>query len=438
MRKSEKSQNSAMKERNAALFSPTQSYRKELGNDLILKSVADERDVERLAAFNGIIHDEGVAAMTRELIHHHPHTRPEHWLFVEDESTAQIVSTLCLIPWTWRYEGVELKAGEMGIVGTLETYRHRGLVRILVARFDELLREGDFDLSPIQGIPYFYRRLGYEYALPLEADWRFELYQVPDTPSGYSFCQATLDDLPVLMAMYDQAAADLSIHAVRDEAVWRYLFGPSLQTEMTAQTWLVQDRAGQVAGYFRLPERGFGQGLIINEVSQLSHDAALAVLGQLKTLAEERGKPYFRLNLPAGCALAQVARYHGARDAGTYAWQIRLPDVGRLLRKLAPVLERRIAASPFAGLTEQVCLNLYREAFEMRFERGRLAAVEPLGFKGWSGIRVPPTLAVPLLLGYRSRRELAQTHHDVLVWGEWQYLVDVLFPKVASFIYSHY
>ena len=165
------------------MFLPTQPYRKELGNGLILKSVADERDAERLAAFNAVIHDEGVAAMARALIFHHPNTRPEHWLFVENEPTGQVVSSLCLIPWTWRYEDVALKAGEMGIVGTLEAYRHRGLIRALVARFDELLREGGYDLSHIQGIPYFYRRFGYEYAIPLEAGLRVEPYLIPDAPS---------------------------------------------------------------------------------------------------------------------------------------------------------------------------------------------------------------------------------------------------------------
>jgi GNAT superfamily N-acetyltransferase len=424
------------------LFLPTQPYRKELGNGLILKSVADERDAERLAAFNAVIHDEGVAAMARALIFHHPNTRPEHWLFVENEPTGQVVSSLCLIPWTWRYEDVALKAGEMGIVGTLEAYRHRGLIRALVSRFDELLREGGYDLSHIQGIPYFYRRFGYEYAIPLEADLRVEPYLIPDAPSDkpsrYTFRLATLDDLPALMRLYAEAANDLSISAVRDEASWRYLFGPSLQTEMVAETWLALDEARQPAGYFRFPQHGFGEGLIVNEVSRLSGDAALAVLGQLKTLAAGHDKPYIRLNIPAGSALAQVARYRGAHDVGTYAWQIRLMDVGRLLQKLAPVLERRIAASPFAGLRQNVCFNLYREAFELRFKEGKLAAVEPLGFSDRAAIRIPPPLAAPLLLGYRSREELAQAHHDVSVWGEWRHLVDVLFPKVTSFIYTIY
>jgi hypothetical protein len=422
------------------LLTPTTPYRKELGDELVLKSLSGPEDAERLAAFQSLIHGQGVADMTRELILHHPNTRSEYWLYVEDERTGKIVSSICLIPWTLRYEGVSLRAGEMGIVATLEAYRHRGLVRTQAARHAELLREGGFDLSHIQGIPYFYRQFGYEYAMPLVGGWHVELRHIPDAPDDappYTFRQATLDDLPLLMQLYNRAAADLAIHTVRDEAEWRYLLGPSTRTEMAAETWLVfQD--GTAVGYFRIQHHGFGEGLIVNEASRLDVDAALAALRHLKSLSAESKKPYIRLCLPEDSTLIQTARCLGAHNQGYYAWQIKLVDVGQLLRKLSPVLERRIAASPFAGLTRDVCLNLYREAFEMRFKAGTLSEVIALGFSDRGGIRVPPLLLAPLVLGYRSREELAQAHHDFSVRGEWQYLVDVLFPKMTSFLYTIY
>jgi hypothetical protein len=422
------------------LLSPTTPYHKELGDDLALRSLSGPEDVERLAAFQGLVHGQDVADMTRELVLNHPNTQPEHWLYVEDERTHEIVSSICLIPWTLQYEDVTLKAGEMGIVATLEAYRHRGLVRAQAARHAELLREGGFDLSHIQGIPYFYRQFGYEYAMPLEGGWHVELRQAPDAPDdapAYAFRQATLDDLPLLVQLYDAATAGLAIHTVRDEAEWRYLLGPSTRTEMAAETWLVSLDSTPV-GYFRVPNHGFGEGLIVNEASRLDAEAALATLRHVKALSAEREKAYIRLCLPGDSALIQAARCRGAHDQGHYAWQIKLVDVGRLLQKLAPVLERRIAGSPFAGLTRDVCLNLYREAFEMRFRAGKLSEVVPLGFSDRGGIRVPPLLLAPLLLGYRSREELAQAHHDFSVRGEWQPLADVLFPKMASFLYTIY
>jgi hypothetical protein len=422
------------------LLTPTTPYRRELRDRLVLRSISGPEDVERLAAFQGLIHGQGVTDMTRELILNHPDTRPEYWLYVEDERVGEIVSSICLIPWTLQYEDVPLRAGEMGIVATLEAYRHRGLVRAQAARHAELLQEGGFDLSHIQGIPYFYRQFGYEYAMPLVGGWQVELRHIPDAPddaTSYAFRQATPDDLPLLMQLYDQAAADLAIHTVRDEAEWRYLLGPSTRTEMAAETWLAL-KDGNPVGCFRSPHHGFGEGLIVNETSHLDADAALAVLRHLKCLSAERERPYIRLCLPEDSTLIQAARCRGAHSQGYYAWQIKLVDVGQFLRKLAPVLERRIAASPFAGLTRDVCLNLYREAFEMRFKAGKLSEVISLGFSDRGGIRVPPLLLAPLVLGYRSREELAQAHHDFSARGELQYLVDVLFPKMTSFLYTIY
>jgi hypothetical protein len=419
----------------------TTPYHRELGNGLVLKSIADDRDLERVAAFNGAIHDPGVADMARELVLHHPNTRPEQWLYVEDTATSEVVSALCLIPWTWRYEEVQLRVGEVGLVGTLPAYRHRGLIREQFARHEELLGQGGYDLGIIQGIPYFYRQFGYQYAIPLVGGRHVELHAIPQA-AGQSnercaFRQAESSDIPTLLRLYDEAAQDLSISTVRDQATWHYLLGPSRRTEMTAETWLVLEEE-QPVGYWRIYKHGFGEGLIVGEASRLKHDQALAVLHKSKTLAIEREKPYIRLDLPESSTLTRTARYLDAHDIGRYAWQIHLVDVGRFLLKLAPVLERRIAASPFAGLTQKLCFNLYRQAFEMRFQDGRLAAVEPLGFRDPGEIRLPPMAAVPLLLGYRSRQELQEQYPDISIAREWHYLVDVMFPKVDSFIYTIY
>jgi GNAT superfamily N-acetyltransferase len=422
------------------LLTQTTPYGKALSNGLVMRSVADEADAERLAAFNGMIHGPGVAAMTRELILNHPDTRPEHWLYVEEPGTGEIISSLCLIPWVLHYDEVSLLAGEMGIVGTREDYRHRGLIRALAARHAELLQEGGYHLSHIQGIPYFYRQFGYEYALPLEGGWRVELDTIEEAGETEScgFRLAASDDIPLLGPLYEGATAQLAVHSARSEGVWRYLLGPSMRTEMATETWLVLDSQQQPTAYLRIPHEGFGEGLIVNEASPLDTRTSMAVLRQMKRWSVERSKPYIRLCLPENSPLVAAARYSGGHGLGYYAWQIRLVDVPRLLLRIAPVLERRIAESPLAGLSDQVVLNLYCEAFALRFHEGRLDDVQPLGFSEQGDIRVPPMLLAPLVLGHRSRKELAHIHPDVSASGRWQQLVDVLFPKRTSFLYTAY
>jgi len=424
------------------MLHPTAADAHPLGGGLTLRSVSGQADIERLAAFNALIHGELVDGMTRNLIVHHPHTRPEHWLFIDDEA-GRVVSSLCLIPWTWRYGPATLRSGEMGIVGTLPEFRHggRSLVAALVERFDELLDTEGYALSHIQGIPYYYRRYGYDYALPLEPHLNLELRNIPDARSAddaFTIRPARPDDLPALVALYNEAARMLDLFAERDEATWRYLLLDTAGTAMEADTWVIAGWDGSVIGYWRVAAMGFGDGLIVSEASQLPHRAAQAALRHLKALAEARGKPYLRLNLAAESSLARMAQAWGAYDAGGYEWQIKVVDVPRLFMQIAPALEQRLARSPFAGLTETVLLNLYREAFTLRFEDGRLAAVEHAGFTDEGTIKIPPSLLPKLVLGHRDRVALRAAYPDFAVWGEARYLLDVLFPPMRSFLYPTY
>jgi hypothetical protein len=110
-----------------------------------------------------------------------------------------------------------------------------------------------------------------------------------------------------------------------------------------------------------------------------------------------------------------------------------------LLRKLGPIFERRIAASPYAGFTQNLCFGMYREAFELCFQEGRLVEVKALGLHGGGDIRVPPFLAAPLLLGHRTLKELHHIHPDASAANaKGQHMAEILLPRVDSFLYTIY
>lgn len=412
----------------------------DLGGGLLLRSVAGPEQIERVAAFDALIHGDETGPTWRALMTDHPHVAREGWLFVEEQATGRVVASLCLLPWRLQYAGIELRAAEMGVVGTLEEYRGRGLQRALNTRFDELLRAGGYHLSHIQGIPYFYRQFGYEYALPLEAWWRLEPHMLPgaEPAPAYTCRRATLADVGTLTRLYDATIGALDIAALRDVAVWGYLLGPGLATVTGAETWLVSDATGAAAGYFRIAHYGFGAGLIVAEVSQLGPDAALAALATIGRLASERGKPFVRLNLPDSAPLVRVARGLGAYITGAYAWQVRLPDPVALLGTLAPAFERRVAASMYAGLTRDLVIDLYRQVLLLRFQGGRLRSVGAAPRGAPADLRLPPPLLAPLLLGHRSLDEIAHMYPDASAAGPARPLVESLFPKLRGWLYQPY
>ncbi len=410
------------------------------GDGLALRRVAHAQDIARVAAFDAAIHGAESESTWRTWMQEHPFAHAAHWLFIEEVVTSRVVASLCLLPWQLRFAGISLPSAEMGVVGTLEQYRGRGLQRVLGAAFDELLRAEGYLLSHIQGIPYFYRQFGYEYAVPLEAWWRLELHMLATAPpvAGLHCRPATLQDLPLLIAFYDEAAQAFDVAALRDAPTWAYLLGPALATETAAATWMVIDHTGTPTGYFRVAQQGFGEGLIVAETSELSADAALVALVAIADLARERGKPFVRLNLPTRTTLVRIARGLGAYDGNAYGWQVRLPDPAALFRALAPVFTQRVAASPYAGLSQVVVIDLYRQAFGLHFRDGHLAMVEKRLPGAPSDLALPPPLLAPLLLGYRSLAAMAPMYPDVLAAGLTRPLLDVLFPPLEAWLYLPY
>ena len=330
-----------------------------IANHLLMRTPAGPADIARAAAFNGTIHGAGVAGLTHALLDHFPGMTWDDLVFVEDVTTGAVVSSLCLIPWPLRVGAATLQVGEMGIVGTAEEYRRRGLVRTQVRYFRQRLQASGCHLSLIQGIPFYYRQFGYTYALPLEGGLIVNARELPPAAPSFTFRPATAADIPLLSRFYDAAASSLTISAVRDDALWRYMLGPMQVTETAAVFWLLEDGDGAPAGYLRLPDNHFGEELAVSEVAALEYDAALAALHWLVAQAHARQLPGVRLNIAAPSSLARLARSLGARDLGTYAWQVQFPDPAALLRALAPTLDSRLAASPFRRWTGEVEIDLF-------------------------------------------------------------------------------
>lgn len=411
-----------------------------LSGDLLLRTATDTEDVHRVAEFNGQIHGRGVVDMTLDLFLRHPHTRLTDLLYVEDIHSKVIVSSLCLIPWQIAYDNVTFTSGEMGIVGTLEPYRRRGLIRAQVDLFRRRLRDRGCVLSHIQGIAYYYRQFGFEYAMPLEGGIVITQRDVPkhENMMPYTFRQANQNDIPVLTLLFETAAEDLLIHVIRDEPTWRYLLERNTQSDMDAETWIVLNAQGHVAGYFRLPEHHFGEELTVNEASKLSFESAWAVLDELIELAEQHHTPGVRLCLPQQSDLMRVARSFGVRDLGTYAWQIMMPSPVDFLQTIATALESRITRSIFAGLTRDLTISFFRYGVRLHFEAGRLTNVTYLDQPDHSDMHMPPNAFAPLALGYRSFDELRTNYPDAGVSPACRLFVDTLFPRSASFLYTIY
>ncbi len=415
------------------------SFSRPLGDNLVLRTAGSEADVVRVAA--NINQPSQLLDLYPDLILHHPNTQVGNLLYVEDEESGRVVSYLSWVPWTWRIAGVDIPSAEISGNVTLKPYRHRGLVREQMALFRQQLDERGCLLSQINGIPYFYRQFGYEYAMPMEGGCLLASNLIPDfSDKSFSFRPASHADIQILIQLYSSATKDLTVHAVRSSTIWNYLLTYTNGRITDREFWLIQDELKHVVGYFCIMQRPDMDALFVSEISYLDFDTSLATVDFLKMLSKERGEETILFNLPDDSTLMQVARWLGAKENGIYPWQILIPDLTAFLKALTPAIERRIETSQYANLTREVRICLFRRTILLRFENGRLLDVDNIGFTNWEEEQIlfPPLSIVPLVLGYRSAKELQEMYPDITIGQDQQQLISVLFPKMTSFIYTIY
>jgi GNAT acetyltransferase-like protein len=385
----------------------------------------------------------------------HPLAGPGDFALVEDTRTGEIVAGAVLMRQTWEYDGIAFTVGRPEAVATKAAYRNRGLIRaifsLLHARCDI---HGDLAVG-ITGIFYYYRQFGYEYALDLGGRRTIAFSDIPALAPGetepYTLRPATLDDLPRVMALYDRERAHALVSTVIDEQTWRWITaGMHPDTDENWQTQLILD-SGQrtIVGYVLTARARYLTSLGIRGLAVAEGTPLVAVLPSvLRALAAQAP------NVPAPFPRTQAAtmlglglgRAHPVYDAlppaklkgesRPYAWYMRVADLPRFLRHIAPALERRLTGSAAEGYTGELKLSFYRDGLRLVFEAGRLVSAEDWQPSAWDAghAAFPPLVFLKLLFGYQSLEELRASYPDVWANDAAYPLLQALFPAQLSWV----
>lgn len=185
-----------------------------------LQHLETEEDVRQNLMLMRVVFGErtGVDKLVQKLIDHHPSMTLHDFLVIKHE--GKVVASAALVPVTWTIGNVQLKVAELGMVATLPEYRRRGMIRQLVDEYHKQVAEQEYDLSVLEGIPYFYRQFGYEYAVPLLEETRIRLEQAPECQSKISVRPFTLKDLPKAVQLLELSQRKFYVHSVRSPQIW--------------------------------------------------------------------------------------------------------------------------------------------------------------------------------------------------------------------------
>lgn len=446
--------------------------RKFLTDGLVLRR-ATPADTDALVPFNADVlrHQDAeepdplTAAWTRDLMERrHPSVNAGDFTVVEDPRTGAIVASVVLISQTWSYGGIELGVGQPELVGTRPEYRGRGLVRQQFEVIHQWSAARGHMAQAIDGIPWFYRQFGYEMALSLRGGRTVATSELPapdhSNAEPHQVRPAVDSDLAFIAPAYEYGAARYLVTCRRDQTLWHYeLRGRSSLNMYRAELGVVETRDRQPVGFLAHLPRLVGPTLWVIAYELKSGVAWQEVTRSVLRYLRATGEAYaarragdecryigfgFDTEHP-GYALLDTL---GAQVEPPYAWYVRVANLPKFLRHVAPALERRLAdSSALAGYTGELRISFYRDGLRLVFERGRLAEVigwQPpfrlLGVERWQSTTAErPAAAFPgltflqLLFGYRSLDELEYAFPDCLVrTDETRALLLVLFPKQAS------
>lgn len=426
-------------------------------DDFIFIHPRTQGEFDAIADLNRRVHGEGVAVLARILRDGAPGMGPRDWYGLFDPTGERCLSTLCRIPATWTLRGgrsdgpsCPLPVAELGLVATDEAARGGGLSSWLMRRFLADSKEGGYLLSSIQGIPYFYRRFGYEYAVPLLMGVRLG----PELTAGLgpppSHRPATADDLPLLKAWFDESQRALELRAERDDARWAFLTGEAQKSPETAVERLVLlDGSGEPAGYLGVQNDCFGPTLAVVEGwhGRLAPEIALALAEKLRT---ERGLPHVTSFLERGHPVSAATQDLGGELWDGYGWQMSALDPAAFMAAAAPVYASRLKEAGFAGRPSRLALDFYGGSCLLSWDGealsvGRHSRDYPVGepietaeHGDTPEARVPPELLAPLALGFRPREEIDRLRFDLGVPKGSRPFFDAIFRPARGFVYPLY
>ncbi len=441
------------------MFAQEKIILRDLGNGLIMRRSTPE-DADALAAFNGRIHGEDaldakrVAAWTHDLLARpHPTMNPDDFTIVEEIATGRIVSSMNLIPQTWRYEGIEFGVGRPELVGTDPEFRNRGLVR---AQFEEIHKwsaaHGHM-VQVITGIPFYYRLFGYEMALDL-AGRRFGFEpNVPQLKAGeeepYLIRPAKESDLPFIRNTYQYAIQRHMVACARTPEIFKYeRDGQSDDNLNHYHMCMIEDRSGAPVGYLQHTNNLGMTGLSAVWYELKPGISWLAVTPSVVRYLWTKGQEYakrdgksctsFGFMLGAQHPAYDVLGKHLPSVTKPYAYYVRVPDLPGFLNHIKPALEKRIAGSIAVGHSREIKISFYREGLRLVLENGRLVTIE-----SWEpspeeegNAAFPGLTFLQILFGYRSFDDLRESFPDCWYANEEdRALIDILFPKKFSDVF---
>lgn len=415
-----------------------------------------ESDVDQLARLQAAVQLQaatggephaGITAWVYDLLSGHPSVTPDDFLVVEDTTTGRLAASLVGLRQEWNLAGIRLPVIQVELVGTAPEHRGNQLTERLLAALHDRCATERVPLQIVEGIPHFYRRFGYDYALTHGGAPTVPATALPDAyPGPWTVRPATAADADALARLDRRQVDGDALVCPRDAAAWRYEIVGRRAAALVRREVAVLLRDEQVQGY-------------------LVHSTALSAAGELTVLAATC-EPAGRWPEAAAATYAYLGRvgrryattaqrpFHAVRllldpdhllarigptgiPTRPRAWYARTGDPVELLARLAPLLRRRWQSADLRWPESTLVIDTYTASAHLEFDDGELMTMtarrSTIGPSSDAShhAAIPPGALLHLAVGHRTLPEVLDAWPDAAVRdGLTEQFLTAAFPRV--------
>jgi N-acetylglutamate synthase-like GNAT family acetyltransferase len=413
-----------------------------LGNGFVMRN-ASRDDIPALLEHFKKVHGEGVVDQLRAMLEHYTRFSWEDSFIIENPDSNEVVSCVILLQNAWSLDGIQVPTVEMEAVGTLDSHRYRGHIRLLNDEFERRAAQHHPVIQVIAGIPHFYRNFGYEYAAHMDGGYPVSQSLVPKLPEG--------EKEPVTFRAVRARNFKEFLRYRENHLPWRtwirplrpedasYLIYEQTSPEQEAFFFYLVKEKGKTVGVFYLAR--WEKKVDIVELYLDNYRHVDAVLRFAESRAQEWEGIPVRVAPPNQ---KQVREYVSAltqvKQIGRYAWYIKIPSIPRFIETISPLFSDRVRETEFLGYTGELTVTTYREGYSLSFENGVFKGVTEKSEKNPSDyhLRIPRESLIRLLMGYEALDEITSHEPDVQCAAAMRPLVNILFPKLEAAIHPYY
>lgn len=390
-----------------------------------------DKEFEGLKNMSKKIFDQEVYELADDLFYRSPKNEDNIYFYAYDQEKAKYVGILCLLATPVKYGDVVIKTAEYGIAGTIKEYRGQGINDKLTKLFFEKTKELNYELVIIEGIPYFYRRYGFNYAVEM-TNKKIDLDNLDlKNNKNLKFRKAESKELDFLVKSYKNTVNSYDLCKIKDKKIIKAQLDKYISAPVKKDYYILEDNKKKI-GYFTVD---IGDDIQISDISNdLTFNQYEAVLKYFK----DRNHKKITTNLKENNKFVKYLNSLGANGGRWYSYQLKIVDEFKLLNKIKPILEKRIKNSIYKN--EKLTLNYdnYKEIIQIKINNSKINLQKLNRDEVDSDLALIPQGAVKLFFGEKEITEITDFLPDCYVKDKYNDIINLLFPQLNSHFYVNY